>query len=122
MASERTLVFGFESKLNDCSVSFENYVLHEVAISREGSDERPNELLANGRFPLHQAARNLNRHIVRVVGHDVVLIPSAPRGIVFAHEPFDIDNRSECSSDRHGYLLRSGSMTSGIACAAGRLN
>src|SRR5215470_15907215 len=107
MASEWTLVFGAKSKLNDGSVSFENYVLHEVAISREGSDEGPHELLANRRFPLHQAARNLNRHIVRVVGHDVVLIPSAPRGIVFAHERFDIGNRSECSNDCHGYLLHS---------------
>jgi len=41
-------VFGFKSKLNDRNVSSKNYVLHEVAISGESSDERPNELLANG--------------------------------------------------------------------------
>src|SRR5262249_56576119 len=103
MAGEWTLVFGLKGKLNDGSVSFENYVLHEVAISREGSDERPNELLANGRFPLHEDARDLNRHIVRVVGHDTDFIRSAPRGIVFDHERFDINDASQCSCDCHGY-------------------
>jgi hypothetical protein len=106
MDSEWALVFGPKSKLKDCNVSSKNYVLHEVAISGEGSDEGPNELLANGRFPLHEAARDPNRYIVRVVGHDAVLIHSAPRCIVFDHERFDINDGSESSSDRHGYLLR----------------
>src|SRR5262245_60072461 len=107
MAGKWTLVFGFESKLDDCNVSFKNDVLHEVAISRKGSDERPNELLEDGRFSLHKAARDFKRPIVRVVGHDAVLIGSTPRGIVFGHERFDIGDGSECSSDRHGYVLRS---------------
>src|SRR6516162_5280083 len=107
MAGERTLVFGPESKLNDCNVSAKDYVFHEVTISREGSDEGPDELLENGRFPLHEAARNLNRHVVRVVGHDSVLIHSTPRGIVFDHERFDINDGPERSNDRHGCLLGS---------------
>src|SRR5215472_12911758 len=119
MTRERTFVFGLKSKFDDHNVSSENYVLHKVAIAGEGSDEGPNELLANGRLPLHETTRNLNRHIVRVVGHDMVFILSAPRGIVFDHERFDIDRGSECSNDRHGYLLRSECITSGIASAPG---
>src|SRR5262249_25672187 len=102
MTREGTFVFCFKSKLDDSNVSFKNYVLHEVTISGEGHDERPNELLANGPLPLHQASRNMNRHILRVVRHDAVLIGSAARGVMLDHERFDIIKRSECSNARHG--------------------
>src|SRR5215470_19465761 len=104
MTRERTRVFGLKSKLDDCNVSFKNNVLYEVAISGEGGDKGPNELLANGRMPLHETARNLNRHILRVVRHDAVLIGSAPRGVILDHERFDIIEGSECSNGRHGSL------------------
>src|SRR5215831_4116568 len=102
MTRERTLVFGFKSKLDDRNVSFKNYVLHEVAISGKRGDKGPNELLTNGRLPLHETSRNLNRHILRVVRHDAVLIGSAPRGVILDHERFDIIEGSECGSGRHG--------------------
>src|SRR5215470_6508781 len=106
MTSEWTCLFGFKSKFNDRRVLSKNYVFHEVAISGEGSDEGPNKLFADGQLPLQEAARNLNRHIVRVVGHDAVLIRSAPRGVVLDHECFDIKYGSECSRGRHSYLIR----------------
>src|SRR5215831_11989574 len=90
MTLEWTGMFGFENKLDDRNASSKNDVLHEVAIPSEGRDEGPNELLANGRLPLHETAWNLNRHILRVVRHDAVLIGSAPRGVILAHECFDI--------------------------------
>src|SRR5262249_51253307 len=112
MTRERTLVFGLKGKLDDRNVSFKNYVLHEVAISGEGSDKGPNELLTNGRMPLHETARNLNRHVLRIVRHDAVLIGSAPRGVILNHERFDIDSGSECGNSRpHGHLLRSANIT-----------
>src|SRR5262245_43166812 len=101
MTSEWACLFGFKSKFNDYRLAPKYYVLYEVAISGEGSDEGPNKLFANGQFPLHEAARNLNRHLVRVVGHDAVLIRSAPRGVIFDHECFDIKCGSECSRGRH---------------------
>src|SRR5262245_14042716 len=107
MTSEWTRLFGFKSKFNDRRFSSKNYVLHEMAIPGEGSDKGSNKLLANGQFSLHEAARNLDRHIVRVVGHDLVLIRSAPRGVVLGHERFDIMDGSECSRGRHSYFLRS---------------
>src|SRR6516165_52961 len=55
---------------------------------------------------MHEAARNLNRHIVCVVGHDAVLVRSAPGGIVFDHKRFDINDGSQCSRGCHGYLIR----------------
>src|SRR5262245_51895307 len=94
-------MFSFKSKLDDCNVSFKNYFLHEVAISGEGGDKGPNELLANGRMPLHETARNLNRHILRVVRHDAVLVGSAPRGVILDHERFDIIAGSKCNNARH---------------------
>src|SRR5215475_6602212 len=102
MARERTLMFGFKSKLDDRNVSLEDDVLHEVAIPGEGRDKGTNELLANGRMPLHETAWNLDRHILRVVRHDAVLIGSAPRGVILDHERFDIVEGSECSNGRHG--------------------
>src|SRR5215471_15886927 len=102
MTRERTLVFGLKGKLDDRNVSFKNYVLHEVAISGEGSDKGPNELLTNSRMSLHETARNLNRHILRIVRHDAVFIGSAPRGIILDHERFDIIEGSDCSNGRHG--------------------
>src|SRR5215472_8196933 len=107
MTRERTFVFGLKSKFDDHNVSSENYVLHKVAISGEGSDEGANELLANGRLSLHETARNLNRHVLPIVGHDAVLIGSAPCGVIFDHERFDIDSGTECGNGRHGCLLRS---------------
>src|SRR5262245_45304326 len=101
MTREGTFVFGFKSKLDNSSVPFNNYVLHEMAIPGKGGDKGPNELLANGRMPLHQAARNLNRHILRVVRHDAVLVGSAPRGVILDHERFDIIAGSKCSNARH---------------------
>src|SRR5215813_2032276 len=105
MTSEWTCLFGFKGKFNDRRFSSKNNVLHEVAISGEGSDEGPDKLFANSQFPLHEAARNLNRHIVRVVGHDAVLIRSAPFRVVLGHECFDIKHGSECSRGRHSYLI-----------------
>src|SRR5262249_18668612 len=66
MAREGTFVLCFKRKLDDSNVSFKNYVLHEVTISGKRGDEGPNELLANSRLPLHETARNLDRHILRV--------------------------------------------------------
>src|SRR5215472_8168089 len=108
MAREGTCVFCFKSKLDDRNVSLKNYVLHEVAISGKRGDKGPNELLANSRLPLHETARNLDRHILRVVRHDAVLIGPAPRGVVLDHERFDIVEGSECSNGRHGELVYKG--------------
>src|SRR5262245_45872652 len=104
---EWTLVFGLETDLDHRDVSSENHVLHDVTISREADDERPNELLAKGRFPLHEAAGNLNGHIVRVVRHDVVYIRPAPRAIVRGHEGFDLGNGRTGKGSRHRSLFRS---------------
>src|SRR5215467_4460476 len=116
MTGERTGLFGFKSKFNDRRFSSKNYVLYEVAISGEGSDEGPNKLFANGQLPLYEAARNLNRHIICVVGHDAVLICSAPRGVVLDHECFDIKYGSECSRGRHSYLIRVAHIDSASIC------
>jgi len=98
-------VRGFKGKFNEHSASPKDHILHDVAISREGGDEQPDELLANGRVPLDEAARNLNRHIFRVVGHDEILIRASPHAIVFVKERFDISVGSQCSSGRHGYTF-----------------
>src|SRR5262249_35352124 len=96
MTSEWAGLFGFENKFDDRRVLSIDYVFYEMAISREGSDEGANKLLANSPVPLHEAAWNLNRHIVRVVGHDPVLIRSAPDRVVLGHERFELMGRSEC--------------------------
>src|SRR5262249_2062404 len=95
MALEWARMFGFKDKLDDRNAASKNDVLHEVAIAGKGRDKGPNELLANGRMPLHETAWNLNRHIFRVVRHDAVFIGSAPRGVILDHERFDIMGGSE---------------------------
>src|SRR5262249_36588228 len=63
-------------------------------------------------MPLHETARNLNRHILRIVRHDAVLIGSAPRGVILNHERFDVDRGSERGNGRpHGYLLCTANIT-----------
>src|SRR5262245_32125888 len=78
-----------------------NQVLHRVPISGEGGDEGPNELLADRRIPLHQEARNLKHHVVRIVRHDAVFIRALPRGVVLVDEGFDIGDGWEYSGSRH---------------------
>src|SRR5262249_16378190 len=104
-ASQRTLLFALESKFAQHDVSSKNHVLHHVAISGEAGDEGPDELLAKRRFSLDEAARNLNRHVVRVVGQDAILIRSVPRVVVLEDERFELNNGSGGSRGGHPYLL-----------------
>jgi hypothetical protein len=76
MPCEWTLVSGFKIKLNDRHAWCENHVLDKMTVSREGSDERPHELIAEGFLSLHQRARNLKDHIVSVVRQNAILVHS----------------------------------------------
>jgi FixJ family two-component response regulator len=90
-------VFGLESEFNERNVASDDHVLHDVAISGEGGDEGPNELLANGRVALHEAAPNLNGHGVRIVGHDSIFIRPSPDAVVLGEECFDIESGWKCA-------------------------
>src|SRR5262249_36797526 len=77
-----------------------------VAIARESGDEGPNELLADGRSPLHQRAGNQHRHVFRVIRHDAVFVDPSPRLEVVVDEGFDVAGGCERPGSRHGCLLR----------------
>jgi hypothetical protein len=69
----------FETKFNNDHTWSENYLLHNVVVSRKGCDKWPNELIAERFLPLNQQARNLKHYIVGVVRQNEILIrPSAP--------------------------------------------
>src|SRR5262249_7349419 len=89
------LVVGVKCKFNNHQVASESHLLNNVAIAPEAGNERTNKLLANGRISLHEAAGDLNGHPIRVVGHDTVLVRTAPRGVVLGHERSDIKGGSE---------------------------
>ena len=76
MPAEWTLVWGFKTEFNDDHTWPENHVLYYVPVSRERSNERTNELIAHGLPPLHEQARNLKRHIFRVVRQNAILVRS----------------------------------------------
>src|SRR5262249_27999924 len=104
-AGEWALVLGFEGEFDSHDVATEDRVSHEVTIPGEPGDEGPHELLANRRSPLHEAARNLDRHVFRVVRHDAVLVGSAPRVVVRGDERFDVGDGSERAVDRAIHCL-----------------
>src|SRR5262245_49594180 len=105
MAGEGARVFGFEIELDDHRITPDDRLLHDVAIAGEGSDEWSNELLAKGGLPLHEAARNLDRHVVRVERHDAVLVRPLPRGVVLVDEAFDIETSDSLVRPERGVLL-----------------
>jgi len=76
MAGESTLVTGFKIELNDRRAWCENHVLHQVTVSWERSDERPNELITEGFLPLHKHAWNLKYYIICVIGQNEILVRS----------------------------------------------
>src|SRR5262249_42722955 len=92
---------GCESPFDDHDATPEDPVLHEVAIAGKADDEGPYEMLAQRGFSLHQGAGNLDRHVVRVVRHDAVLVRSAPRLEVLVDERFDVRNGCECGRSCH---------------------
>src|SRR5262245_20579205 len=101
MAGERTLVSGFEAEFNDDHTWCEHHVLHQVVVSREGSDKWPNELIADGFLPLHEHAGNLKHHIFRVVGHNAILVRSSPRSVVLVDKGSDVNSRPDRSRTGH---------------------
>src|SRR5262245_42733703 len=105
MSDERTLVLSFETELNGDQPRSGNHILQEVVVPREGGDERSNELIAERFLAFHEQARNPNRHIVRVVRQDAILVRSSPRVVVLMEERFDVECRRGCSRSRHGCLL-----------------
>ena len=96
MACERARVLGFKTKFNGDHAWSANHVLHNVAVSRERSDKRPNELIADSFLSLHDRARNLKHHIFRVVRHNAILVRSCPRVVVLIDKRFDVKSRPEC--------------------------
>lgn len=53
-----------------------NNVLHKVAVSGKGSDERPHELIAKGFLSFHERARNLKDHNICVIRQNEILVHS----------------------------------------------
>src|SRR5262245_39301570 len=105
-AGEWTTVFGCESPFDDHDASPEDPVPHEVAIPGKADDEGPYKLLAKRGFPLHEGAGNLDRHVVRIVGHDAVLVRPSPRLKVLVDERFDVHNGCECGGSCHDSSFR----------------
>src|SRR5262249_1964890 len=83
MTLERTFVTRFKGEFRDDAATPVDHISHDVAVSGKGGDERPNELLANGRLSVHASSGNLNRNVFGVVRHYAVLVGPAPRVVIF---------------------------------------
>src|SRR5215469_9942607 len=94
---KQALVFGFKTPFDGDNVLSENHILGNVAVSRETSDEWPDELLANGCFPFHEVARKSNGHVFRIVGHDAILVRSFPHAEILIDKRSDLNAGPDCS-------------------------
>ena len=70
---------GFEDPFDHHHVFPDNHVLHDLTISGKTSDKGANKLISEGRLPINERARNLQRHGFSVVGQDPVFVGPFPR-------------------------------------------
>src|SRR5262245_51365297 len=101
MAGEWPLVLGFKTEFNDNDTWSENHLLHKVGVSRERSDKRPRELIADSLLPLHEETRNVKHDIFRIVRHDAIFVGSSPCLVVLMNKRFDVKTRPGGKRFRH---------------------